>query len=230
MDRLVASKAATDHFTRTRWWWIRHAPVRVDEGRIYGQRDLPCDCSEVAVFAALAALLPQDAVWVTSHLSRTVQTAKAIQAAGNFASPEIHQDRDFAEQHLGDWQGLDRQSFLLGRQQEPDSFWYAAADERAPNGESFVDVVERVSTGVARVNRAHPGKDIIAVAHGGTIRAALVIALCVPPRSGFAFTIDNCPLTRLDHYEGKRGAGWRVTTVNQRPLPASGDKAGGALA
>jgi broad specificity phosphatase PhoE len=230
MDRLVASKAATDHFTRTRWWWIRHAPVRFDEGRIYGQRDLPCDCSEVAVFAALAALLPQDAVWVTSHLSRTVQTAKAIQAAGNFASPEIHQDRDFAEQHLGDWQGLDRQSFLLGRQQEPDSFWYAAADERAPNGESFVDVVERVSTGVARVNRAHPGKDIIAVAHGGTIRAALVIALCVPPRSGFAFTIDNCPLTRLDHYEGKRGAGWRVTTVNQRPLPASGDNAGGALA
>ena len=38
MDRLVASKAATDDFTRTRWWWIRHAPVRVDEGRIYGQR------------------------------------------------------------------------------------------------------------------------------------------------------------------------------------------------
>jgi len=230
MDRLVASKAATDHFTRTRWWWVRHAPVHVDEGRIYGQRDLPCDCSDAPVFASLATLLPQDAIWVTSHLSRTVQTAQAIQAAGHFASPEIHQDKDFAEQHLGDWQGLDRQSFLLGRQQEPDSFWYAAADERAPNGESFVDVVERVSTGVARVNRAHPGKDIIAVAHGGTIRAALVIALRVPPRSGFAFTIDNCALTRLDHYEGKRGAGWRVTTVNQRPLPASGDKAGGALA
>ena len=117
MDRLVASKAATDHFTRTRWWWIRHAPVRVDEGRIYGQRDLPCDCSEAGVFASLAALLPQDAIWVTSHLSRTVQTAQAIQAAGHFTSPEIHQDKDFAEQHLGDWQGLDRQSFLLGRQQ-----------------------------------------------------------------------------------------------------------------
>jgi len=27
----------------TRWWWIRHAPVR-DGGRIYGQSDLPCDC------------------------------------------------------------------------------------------------------------------------------------------------------------------------------------------
>jgi len=92
MDRLVASKAAADDFTRTRWWWIRHAPVRVDEGRIYGQRDLPCDCSDAPVFSRLAALLPQDAIWVTSHLVRTVQTAKAIQAAGNFAAPEIHQD------------------------------------------------------------------------------------------------------------------------------------------
>ena len=144
LDRLVASKAAADDFTRTRWWWIRHAPVRVDEGRIYGQRDLPCDCSDAPVFSGLAALLPQDAIWVTSHLVRTVQTAKAIQAAGNFAVPEIHQDKDFAEQHLGDWQGLDRRNFLLNRQQEPDSFWYAAADERAPNGESFVDVIERV--------------------------------------------------------------------------------------
>jgi broad specificity phosphatase PhoE len=221
MDRLVASKAAADDFTRTRWWWIRHAPVRVDEGRIYGQRDLPCDCSDAPVFSGLAALLPQDAIWVTSHLVRTVQTAKAIQAVGNFAAQEIHQDKDLAEQHLGDWQGLDRRNFLLNRQQEPDSFWYAAADERAPNGESFVDVIERVRAAVARVNRTYPGNDIVAVAHGGTIRAALVIALRLPPRGGFAFTIDNCSLTRLDHYHGKRGAGWRVPMVNHLPSSAS---------
>ena len=29
----------------TRWWHVRHAPVP-DGGRIYGQRDLDCDCSE----------------------------------------------------------------------------------------------------------------------------------------------------------------------------------------
>jgi len=57
-----------------------------------------------------------------------------------------------------------------------------------------------------------------------------VIALRLPPRSGFAFTIDNCSLTRLDHYEGKRGAGWRVPLVNQRPVLALGDKASGVLA
>src|SRR5262245_23420968 len=41
----------------TRWWWIRHAPVP-DGGRIYGQSDLPCDCSDSETFAALAAEVP----------------------------------------------------------------------------------------------------------------------------------------------------------------------------
>ena len=64
----------------TRWWWVRHAPVP-DGGRIYGQKDLPCDCSDAPVFTAVAAMLPRDAVWVTSHLQRTTQTAAAIIAA-----------------------------------------------------------------------------------------------------------------------------------------------------
>ena len=218
LDNIVASKAAQDDFLRTRWWWIRHAPVRVDEGRIYGQRDLPCDCSDVRVFSALAALLPRKAVWITSHLARTRQTAQAILAAGDFEAPqEILQDQNLAEQHLGDWQGLDRRTFLMNRKQEPDSFWYAAADERAPNGESFLDLIARVDAAITRTNEAHQGGDIIAVVHGGTIRAALVIALGLPPRSGFAFTIDNCSLTRLDHYQGRQGAGWRVPMVNQHP-------------
>ena len=121
LDNIVASKAAQDDFVRTRWWWIRHAPVRVDEGRIYGQWDLPCDCSDVRVFSALAALLPRKAVWITSHLTRTRQTAQAILAAGDFEAPqEILQDQDLAEQHLGDWQGLDRRTFLMNRKQEPE--------------------------------------------------------------------------------------------------------------
>jgi alpha-ribazole phosphatase len=218
LDHIVASKAAEDDFVRTRWWWIRHAPVRVDEGRIYGQTDLPCDCSDLRVFSGLAALLPRKAIWLTSNLSRTHQTAKAILAAGNFEAPQkFLQDRDFAEQHLGDWQGLDRQTFLMNRKQEPDSFWYASAEERAPNGESFVDLLARVGPAITRVIQAHQGNDIVAVAHGGTIRAAIAIALGLPARGGFAFTIDNCSLTLLDHYQGRQSAGWRVITVNRRP-------------
>lgn len=218
LDQIVASKAAQDGFVRTCWWWIRHAPVHADDGRIYGQTDLPCDCSDARVFAGLAAVLPRDAVWLTSHLGRTHQTADAIWSAGNFGAPAAYrQDEDLAEQHLGDWQGLDRREFLMNRKQKPDSFWYAPAEERAPNGESFVDLVERVGAAIARATQAHQGRDIVAVVHGGTIRAALTIALGLPPRGGFAFMIDNCSLTRLDHYQGPQSSGWRVKMVNHRP-------------
>jgi alpha-ribazole phosphatase len=217
MDENVAATAAENGFVRTRWWWIRHAPVRVDEGRIYGQKDLPCDCSEVRVFDGLAAALPRKAVWVTSNLMRTHQTAAAIWAAKGEASPDFILEADLAEQNFGDWQGLDRETFLKGRVQAPDAYWYAPAEERAPNGESFVDVVARVAAVVARLTQTHQGSDIVAVAHGGTIRAALAIALGLPPRGGLAFTTDNCSLTQLDHYRRGGEAGWRVTAVNQRP-------------
>lgn len=218
IDSVIAKATAAGEFARTRWWWIRHAPVTVDGGRIYGQKDLPCDCSDSRVFSSLATMLPRRAVWVTSNLTRTSQTAEAILEAGNFERPKtIEQDKDLAEQHLGDWQGHDRQSFLLGRKQAPDSYWYAEADEKAPNGESFVDLIDRVGSAITRLTKAHQGNDIIAVAHGGTIRAALVIALRLQARGGFAFTIDNCSLTRLDHYQSKEGAGWRVSMVNQLP-------------
>lgn len=218
LDDIVARKAAADGFVRTRWWWIRHAPVVVDEGRIYGQTDVPCDCGDARVFASLAALLPRQAVWVASNLRRTHQTLRAIWTAGEFdPALEFFQDQDLAEQHLGDWQGLDRSAFLMNRKQEPDSFWYASPDERAPNGESFADLLARVGASIKRITQAHAGNDIVAVVHGGTIRAAIVLALGLAPRGGFAFMIDNCSVTRLDHYQGAQSAGWRVKMINHRP-------------
>ena len=177
-------------------------------------------CRAIAAMRASSPAwrMPPKAVWLTSHLARTQQTAQAIFAAGDFeATPELQQDKDLAEQHLGDWQGLDRHTFLMNRSQEPDSFWYATADERAPNGESFVDLVQRVGAAIERGIKKHQGSDIVAVAHGATIRADIAIALGLPPRGGFAFMIDNCSLTRLDHYQGADRSGWRVTAINHRP-------------
>ena len=183
----------------TRWWWIRHAPVREDGGKIYGQSDLACDCSDRAVFDGLARVLPQNAVWFSSNLKRTHQTAQAVWDAG-FAKPErMQQEADFAEQNLGDWQGRDRVTFYAGRPIVLGSHWFGPAGERTPGGESFVDLCERVSRGIARINAAHEGRDIVAVAHGGTIKAAIALALGLGPEGGLKFAIENCSLTKLEH-------------------------------
>ena len=209
-------------FVRTRWWWIRHAPVREHGGRIYGQTDLDCDCSDAAVFRGLRSVLPQGAVWVASHLARTHQTAAAIWDASFSAPDSFLHERDLAEQHLGDWQGMDRAAFFAGRVVTPGSYWFAPAEERAPNGESFVDVVARVRRVVEELTQRWRGRDIVAVAHGGTIKAALAIALDLEPERGLAFAVDNCSLTRLDHMQGEDVAGWRVAMVNCQPWAAAG--------
>jgi broad specificity phosphatase PhoE len=210
----------------TRWWWIRHAPVTVHGGRIYGQEDYPADCADGASFAALAALLPPEPLWVTSHLRRTHETAAAILAARRYGpadTPRWQTEPDLAEQHVGGWHGLthDQLNALRGVGDDPFSLW--PASERAPDGESFLDVIDRVGRAVTRLTAQHRGRDIVAVAHGGSIRAALAIALGIEAERVMSFAIDNCSLTRLDHISdtnelGRERSCWRIVTVNQRSM------------
>src|SRR5471030_1783859 len=158
----------------TRWWWVRHAPVREDGGCIYGQKDLGCDTSDRVVFDAVGKILPRDAVWFASNLKRTHQTADAIWAAG-FPKPEnMPHEPALAEQHLGEWQGMNRAAFLASR--PAGSNWFADINEPAPGGESFMDLYTRVCRAIVRVTTEQAGHDVIAVGHGGTIKAAVGLA------------------------------------------------------
>jgi alpha-ribazole phosphatase len=203
----------------TRWWWVRHAPVP-DGGFIYGQRDLDCDCGDAHVFSVLTRELPHNAVWVTSNLARTRQTAAAILASVDSQHGQVEPIvmPELAEQHLGEWQGLERRAFYASRRIGTHTLWFAPADERPPGGESFTDLVERVVPAIRRLNAEHGGRDIVAVTHGGTIRAALALALGITPQAALAFSVENCSLTRLDHLTADGGEGlWRVVAVNHRP-------------
>jgi alpha-ribazole phosphatase len=204
---------------QTRWWWIRHAPVP-DGGCIYGQRDLACDCGDAEIFGILARELPRDAVWLTSNLLRTKQTAAAILAAAperfhGIKPVEVHA---LAEQHLGEWQGQERTAFYAARKVGTHTLWFAPAEERPRGGESFADLVARVVPAIEAAGAEYRGRDIVAVTHGGTIRAALALALGVSPQTALGFTIDNCSVTRLDYLHPSGIAGlWRVGAVNHRP-------------
>ena len=211
-----ASKpAASSGVVATRWWWVRHAPVRSDGGNIYGQTDIACDTGDREVFEAVAKILPRSAVWYASNLMRTLQTAEAIWAAGFPRPATMPREAAFAEQNLGQWQGMNRAAFLASR--PTGSHWFADIDEPAPGGESFMDLYNRVRGAIERISAEHAGKDVIAVAHGGTIKAAIGLALGHQPEKGLVFDIDNCSVTRLDHLASANHNGWRLPMVNQQP-------------
>jgi alpha-ribazole phosphatase len=209
--------------TVTRWWWIRHAPVTGHGGRIYGQEDYPADVSDAATFAALAALLPAQPVWVTSHLRRTRETANAILSARTSDGADIVASAShvvepaIAEQHVGAWHGLTADELNAARGIVQGGFDLWPASERPPAGESFLDVIARVGPAVTRLTRAHHGRDIVAVAHAGSIRAALAFALGIEAERVLSFAIDNCSLTRLDHIDNGDRSAWRIVAVNRPP-------------
>jgi alpha-ribazole phosphatase len=209
------SNPAKPEVVVTRWWWVRHAPVRNDGGNIYGQTDIACDTGDREVFEAVAKILPRQAVWVASSLMRTHQTAEAIWATGFPRPAAMPHEAAFAEQHLGQWQGMNRAAFLASR--PVGSHWFAGIDEPAPGGESFMDLYNRTRGAIDRLNLEHAGKDVIAVGHGGTIKAAVGLALGGLPEKGLAFDIDNCSVTRLDHFASSGKSIWRLPMVNQQP-------------
>jgi alpha-ribazole phosphatase len=212
---LAMSNSNKPEVVVTRWWWIRHAPVRSDGGNIYGQQDIECDCSDREVFEAVAKILPRDAVWYSSNLQRTYKTAEAIWAAGFPQPANIVRETAFTEQHLGKWQGMNRKAFLASR--PPGNQWFAAIDEAAPGGESFMDLYNRTWHAIERITQEQAGRNIIVCGHGGTIRAAVGLALGGLPERGLAFDIDNCSVTRLDHYANNGRSVWRLPMVNQQP-------------
>ena len=190
------------------------------EGRLYGSSNVACDTSDTRAFRELARKLPSDAIWITSHLTRTLETAAAIRAAG-LSAPKPNIEPGICEQNFGNWQQL---SWDEMEQKDPSAykeFWKAPARNAPPSGESFIDVVTRTAQVIEKYTKMHAGRDIVAVCHGGSIRGALVHALGLTPEAGMAIVIDTLSLNRIDHIEGGllrgKGASWRLLAVNHPP-------------
>ncbi|WP_448202706.1 histidine phosphatase family protein [Azospirillum sp. sgz302134] len=192
----------------TRWWLIRHAPVPNPDKLIYGQDDPSADTSDAAALAALADHLPRQAVWVTSHLRRTRQTAAALRLPG---SDMALLERDLAEQHFGRWEGLSHDAVAELYPEEARRFWTAPATEAPPGGESFASVMARVAGAVERLTAAQAGRDIVAVIHGGSIRAALALALDLTPEAALRLSVAPLSLSRIDRYGDES---WSVGALN----------------
>jgi len=204
--------------SETRFWWVRHAPVVENGGLVYGGAEIDADVSDVSLFRGLAAALPKNAAFVASALSRTRQTLNAVSRAGRPDIPAtLALDARLNEQSLGDWHGRPIADVFPEGWPWP-GFWMLDADIRPPGGESFSDLCARVEEAIYDLKAEHRARDIVIAAHGGTIRAALRLALDIAPDAALAFSVGNCSITRIDHIDGAhRGEAWRVSGVNIAP-------------
>jgi len=172
-----------------------------------GWSDLPADLGDAVRIARLSDHLPGDALVISSDLIRARATADAI-AGPRTRLPET---RDLREIHFGDWE---LQAFeTIPDQTHLRAFWEQPGDIRAPGGESWHEVAARVTGAVDHLCRAHPGRDIIAVAHMGAILTQVQTALGITAYEAFGHKIDNLSVTELR----RDLAGWHAEAINRLP-------------
>jgi alpha-ribazole phosphatase len=183
----------------TRFWLIRHAPVSGPPGMLH-DLGAPADVSDLATLSRLKAQLPATHVATTSQARRAQDTARAL-------GLEPRVEPAFNEQDFGQWTGRTHDEIRRAFGAAYDDFWRAPASRRPPGGESFAEQIARVRIAIETL----PTGDVVVVAHGGTIRAALAIALEISAEAALSFVIDPWSLTRLDRLD----QGWRIVAVNR---------------
>jgi len=191
----------------TSYWFVRHGPTHAKG--FCGHTDLAADLSDTGQIARLKAYLPTNAKILSSDLSRTRETARAIYN-GQTWLPEAP---EFREMNFGDWEGKD---FASVEKSAPDlwlKFWNSPGDAAPPRGESWHQLSTRIDTALARLHSTGPQGNIIISAHFAVILAALQLATAMSPAAVFSFKIDNFSVTRLEYLH--KSNNWRVMSVNQ---------------
>ncbi len=171
---------------------IRHAEPEGAAGRGLGHTDLPLSAHGVEMARGLAGTWTGTARIVSSDLIRARSTAQAF-------GIDFSTDPRFREMHFGQWDGLrfDEIASIDGERWQ--RFMDRFDSERAPGGESFVDVQARALAALVDL----PAEEHIVVCHAGVIRALLCHALDVPLKLAFRFRIDYASVTLLQLSEDR---------------------------
>jgi broad specificity phosphatase PhoE len=143
------------------------------EGRFQGHADPPLNETGRAQAAELAAELEgvELAAVYSSPLRRAVETAEVVAAEHGLEPVAVDALR---EVDVGSWQGLTREEIEAGF---PEQFArWLDYDQGWEDGESYEGMGRRAVAVLLELAAAHEGERILAVTHGGPIRAAFAFA------------------------------------------------------
>ncbi|MDH6357374.1 alpha-ribazole phosphatase [Parabacteroides sp. PF5-9] len=148
---------------------VRHTSVDVPIGYTYGQTDVPLKPTfeeEAAVVQSNLSGLSFDRVW-TSPLSRCVRLATYC------GYGDAHREDRIKEINFGDWEM--RSWDELSNDPASDVFFKDWINTSSPNGESMMDLFNRVSEFLNEL-KASAYNRVCLFAHGGVLTCARIYA------------------------------------------------------
>ena len=175
---------------------LRHGQTTANaQALLQGRIDLPLDQEGTAQAMRCGVHIRSQypgARVISSPLQRAQQTAAAL-------SDDVEVDERFIELDYGDWDGL----ALRDVDQEQWQQWRNDPHFRPPNGESLVELDERVRPALEELFVASRERDIVVVSHVSPIKSAITWALGVGPEVTWRCHLDRASICRIT--AGARG-------------------------
>jgi probable phosphoglycerate mutase len=151
-----------------------------------GQRQAQTVAERIAELAT-----PPTAIYV-SPLERTRETAAPIGRILGL-TPRVH--KGLLECDFGDWTG--KSLAQLRKRAEWHTVQTAPSTFRFPNGESFLEMQQRMWHTLALLAERHRGECIVVVSHADPIKAAVTLAQGVPLDLFQRTVISTCSVSAL---------------------------------
>ena len=182
----------------TRILALRHGETTWNQDkRLQGQLDIPLNERGHWQAARAAAALRDEAIAAvySSDLARAHQTAHAIAAA---LALEVRTHSGLRERHFGAFQG---KTWTELEVEEPEATlaWRTRVPDFAPggDGETLLQLRERIETTFNGIAARHPGEQIVIVAHGGVLDMVYRLATGLELQAPRTWTVENAAINRL---------------------------------
>ncbi len=189
----------------TRFHLVRHGPTHAK--CMVGWTDIPADLSDHKRLAKLTDTLPQDALVISSDLSRASATADSIVGHRN-RLPHSHALR---EMNFGTWEMRSWAEIDADTPEQIRAFWDTPGDIAPPKGESWNMLCTRVNHQMDYLAQTYAGADIIVVGHFGQILCQIQRAGGLTAIQAFSHKIDNLSVSQISHDKGT----WDLHHINQ---------------
>lgn len=164
---------------------VRHTETICEKGICYGQSDLDLAEPFDTIFESIVSKLPSEAIIFSSPLKRCVLLAKYIQ--NQIKTISYQEDQRLMEMNFGDWE-LQTWNDINPEQLNP---WMEDfVNIQVSNGESFVELHERVGDFLSSQISKEITTPIIIVAHAGIIRSILCHHTFLPLKDAFNNKVD----------------------------------------
>jgi alpha-ribazole phosphatase len=164
---------------------VRHTETVCEKGICYGQSDVDLAEPFDLVFEDILLQLPSEGIIFSSPLKRCVILAEYIEK--NIKTISFEKEERLMEMNFGDWELKNWNNIP---QEELNPWMEDFVNIKVSNGESFVELHQRVGDFLSDLVSKKTTNPIIIVAHAGVIRSLLCHQTSLPLKDAFNNKVD----------------------------------------